>query len=300
MERDGMEMRRRAWLVILLLLWSPAGIWGAAEAPTEARTLVLHRPVSRGQSYGLDLRLEGHSKGTMGIGESTSGQSQSFRLDLSGQVKAVSVNPQGEPTLLVLSVAKAQLSLDGKDHPLDLNGVDLGVSFPSGKVHFTRKDGKALAKEAEGLLSQAFSPPDGLQRDEAFGPGRAVKPGESWTLKPEILAQVLASGAQGESKPGPSNLEGTMTYVGPEPWEGMPCSHLRTALVVKDLKVPNFVGSIRMEVTEDLWLPEESSSIRSHRVTTVANDLWGKFLSGDGKALDIKSKDTLTLDVTVR
>jgi len=60
----------------------------------------------------------------MGIGESTSGQSQSFRLDLSGRVKVVSVNSLGEPTLLVLSVGQARLVLDGKDQTLDLEGVD--------------------------------------------------------------------------------------------------------------------------------------------------------------------------------
>lgn len=248
----------------------------------------------------MALRLEGHSKGTTGIGESTSGQSQEFGLDLSGTVKVVSVDSMGQPTLLVLSVAKARLLLDGEEMALGLDGADLGISFPSGKVRFTRKDGKVMAKEAEGLLSQAFAPPKALHPDEAFGPGRPVRPGESWTLKPEVLARMLASGAEGDAGPAPTNFEGTMTYLGPETWDGMPCSHLRASLVVKDLKVPQFVGTIRTEVTEDLWLPEDASSIRAHRVLTLVNDVRGKFLSGDGKALDVKSKDTMKLDSTTR
>ncbi|MEW6757529.1 MAG: hypothetical protein AB1347_04850, partial [Acidobacteriota bacterium] len=212
----------------------------------------------------------------------------------------VSVNSLGEPTLLVLSVGQARLVLDGKDQTLDLEGVDLGVSYPSGKVHITRRDGKVLSMVAEALLGQAFGPPSGVSPDEAFGPGRAVRPGEFWPLKPEALARLLASGAEGDLGPGPSNFEGTLTYLGPETRDGVPCSHLRSSVIVKDLKIPKFVGTIHTDITEDLWLPEDASSILSHRVTTLVNDVRGKFLSGDGKALDVRSKDTMTLDLKAR
>lgn len=293
-------MKRMAWSLLFWLMGVAAWAQSPAPSPGEAKALVLHRPYSRGQTYEIALRLEGQSKGTMGIGESTSGQSQNFRLDLSGTVKVVSVNGLGEPTLLVLSVAKGHLLLDGEEKVLDLDGAELGISFPNGKVRFTRKDGKPLAKEAEGLLSQSFVPPKGVHPDEVLGPGRPVKPGESWTLKPELLARLLASGAEGNLAPGPSNFEGTMTYLGPETWNGIPCSHVRASMVMKDLKIPKFVGTIRTDITEDLWLPEDASSIRFHRAITLVNDMWGKFLSGDGKALDVRSKDTLTLDLEAR
>jgi len=149
------EMKRTAWSLLFWLICSAGWAQIPDSSPGEAKVLVLHRPHLRGQTYEVAVRLDGHSKGTMGVGESTSGQSQSFRLDLSGIAKVVSVNGLGEPTLLVLSVAKARLLLDGEEKALDLDGAELGVSFPGGKVRFTRKDGKPMVKEAEGL-ARAF------------------------------------------------------------------------------------------------------------------------------------------------
>lgn len=264
-----------------------------------AREIVLSRPFSRGDAYDLVFDLEGSGRGTLGIGEASSGQSHRFAFHLEGKARVLAVSERGEPTLLLFQVGKARLLEEDKEKALDLDGAELGVSFPSGKPRFVRRDGKPLAKEASGLLVQAFPPPQEYDEDALLGPGRPVKPGESWSLSSEALAKVLFPKEQNETAKS-ARLEGTSTFAGEETWEGQPGLRIRSEVKASELRLQNFVGTIGVEVSNDLWLPADRASRRSKRTTTTVTDLWGKFLSGDGKAIDVKSKDTVTAKVEIR
>lgn len=265
----------------------------------EAREIVLHRPFSRGEAYALVFDLQGSGRGTLGIGEAASGSGHKVSFRLEGKARVLSVNDHGEPTLLLFQVDRARLTREEKESPLDLDGAELGVSFPGGKPHFVRRDGKEVPKEVLGFLYQAFPPPKEWDEDALLGPGRKVAPGESWSLSPEALERLLFPKEREEKTPA-ARLEGTAAFVGEETWEDQPGLVLRTKVKVGDPRLPQFVGTLTVEVSADLWIAADRTSHRSRRTTTTVTDLWGKILSGDGKAVDVKSKDTITVAVEVR
>lgn len=276
----------------------------AQEAPPApqgggVREIVLHRPFARGEAFEMVFDLQGSGKGTFGIGEATSGSSHKVSFHLQGKARVLSVTDRGEPSLLLFQVDTARLRQEDKETSLDLDGAELGISFPGGKPRFVRRDGKELPKELVGLLAQAFPAPDALDEDALLGPGRPVAPGESWSLSPERLAQAIFPKDQEEMAKS-ARLEGTATYTGEEAWEGQPGLVLRTRVKASELKIPKFVGTFGVEVSEDLWIAADRASHRSRRTGTTVTDLWGKILSGDGKSLDVKNKETLTVQVEIR
>lgn len=271
------------------------------EAPPQggAREIVLNRPFSRGEAYDLVFDLQGSGKGSFGIGEATSGSSHKVSFRLEGRAKVLSVSERGEPTLLLFQVGTARLVQEDKEKALDLDGAELGLSFPGGKPRFVRRDGKELPKEVLGLLPQVFPAPKEWDEDALLGPGRPVAPGESWSLSPESLGRMLFTQEQ-EEMARSARMEGTATFVGEETRDGLPGLLVRTKVKVTDLRIPKFVGTFAVEVTDDLWIAADRASHRSRRTTTTVTDLWGKILSGDGKSLDVKNKDTLTVQVEIR
>ncbi len=297
----GLGGKWGVWAVLALAALAP-GVRGQEAPPPPgggAREIVLHRPFARGETYDLVFDLQGSGRGSLGIGESTSGSSHRVAFRLEGKARVLSVSERGEPTLLFFQVATARLRQDDKEAALDLDGAELGVSYPGGKPRFVRRDGKELPKEVLGLLPQAFPAPDERDEDALLGPGRPVAPGESWNLSPEALTRMLFPQEQ-EEMARSARLEGTATFVGEEVRDGLPGLVLRTHVKAGDLRIPKFVGTFSAEVSDELWIAADRASHRSRRTTTTVTDLWGKILSGDGKSLDVKSKDTLTVQVEVR
>lgn len=297
----GLARKSGVWAVLALAALT-LGVRGQEAPPSQgggAREIVLNRPFARGETYDLVFDLQGSGRGSLGIGESTSGSSHQVAFRLEGKARVLSVSERGEPTLLFFQVANARLRQDDKEAALDLDGAELGVSYPGGKPRFVRRDGKELPKEVLGLLPQAFPAPDERDEDALLGPGRPVAPGESWSLSPEALTRMLFPKGQ-EEMARSARLEGTATFVGEEVRDGLPGLVIRTHVKAGDLRIPKFVGTFSAELSDDLWIAADRASHRSRRTTTTVTDLWGKILSGDGKSLDVKSKDTLTVQVEVR
>ena len=287
------------WIVLAtaLAVWAQSPASAPQTPGVKPVTLTFNRPHHPGESYKLDVSLEAHSLEHMGIGQGSGGGSSDAALTLSGSVRVLRVNAIGEPMMFLLSVDKASLVNDKKDVPLDMAGAEIGVSYPGGKPNFVRRDGKKLGREASMLLAQLFPTPRGIDPDTYEGPGHPVKPGESWPINTQAVAELFKKGGKGGVDP--SKISGTVTFKGMETWEGVPCYHVVSTLTMKDLTMPHFLGSMRTDISQDLLLPADAKIRKSRETNVIVSDVFGKILSGDGKKMDIKSKSQVKVVMTV-
>ena len=276
-----------------------------APAPTPAvgaYKVVFHRPFAKGDTYKLAVEGSMRSEGSMGLdGGGSQGGVEEGTGSLSGSVRVMDVNAIGEPTLFMIHVDKAESKTGDKPDPIKLAGTDLGVSFPSGKARFVRRDNQPLNQDEETLLSLIFSPPNGVSADEILGPGKEVKPGDSWPANREALAKAI----NGENKDpqkaiDPSRLEGTVTFVGVEDWGGTPCLRLKAKIAIKNPEMPNFVGEASMEFRQDILVPQDPALKKSKDTSEQYSEVRGKLLSGDGKKLDIRGKNLVTIQMVIQ
>lgn len=282
----------------LLAQGAPAPAPPASEG---AQKIVFHRPFAKGETYKLAAEISVHSEGSMGLdGAGSQGGVEKGTGSLSGSVRVMDVNAIGEPTMFMVHVEKAESTTGDKPDPVKLAGTDLGVSFPSGKARFVRRDNQPINQDEETLLSMIFSPPNGVSADEILGPGKDVKPGDSWPVNREALAKVF-SGEEKDPKKAldPSRLEGTVTFVGVEDWDGTPCLRLKTTVTIKNPEMPNFVGEASMEFRQEVLVPKDPALKQSKDTSEQYSDVRGKLLSGDGKKLDIKGKNKVIIQTVI-
>jgi hypothetical protein len=275
----------------------------APAPPTSevAQKIVFHRPFAKGDTYKLAVEISVHSEGSMGLdGAGSQGGVEKGTGSLSGNVRVMDVNAIGEPTMFMVHVDKAESKTGDKPDPIKLAGTDLGVSFPSGKPRFVRRDNQPINQDEETLLSMIFSPPNGVSADEILGPGKDVMPGDSWPVNREVLAKVF-SGSETDPKKAldPSRLDGTVTFVGVEDWDGIPCLRLKTHVTIKNPEMPNFVGEASMEFRQEVLVPRDPALKQSKDTSEQYSDVRGKLLSGDGKKLDIKGKNQVLIQTVI-
>jgi hypothetical protein len=299
---------KNALLVAFAAVTAPALLAQQAPPPAPAPAsspgsykVVLHRPFAKGDTYKLAVEISVHSEGSMGLdGAGSQGGVEKGTGSLSGGVRVMDVNAIGEPTMFMVHVDKAESKTGDKPDPIKLAGTDLGVSFPSGKPRFVRRDNQPLNQDEETLLSLIFSPPNGVSADEILGPGKEVRPGDSWPVNREALAKVF-SGEEKDPKKAldPSRLDGTVTFVGVEDWDGIPCLRLKTKVVIKNPEMPNFVGEASMEFRQEVLVPRDPALKLSKDTSEQYSDVRGKLLSGDGKKLDIKGKNQVIIQTAI-
>ncbi len=294
-------MKRTFWVWIVLAAalaaWAQSPATGPQPQGVEPVTLTFNRPRHPGETYKLDVSLEAHSLEHMGIGQGSGGGSSDAVLTLNGSVRVLRVNAIGEPVMFLLSVDKASLVNDKKDVPLNLAGAQIGVTYPGGKPNFVRRDGKKMGREATMLIAQLFPMPRGINPDTYEGPGHPVKPGDSWPINTQAVAELFKKGGKGGVDP--SKISGTVTFEGIETWEGVPCYHVVSTLTMKDLTMPHFLGSMRTDISQDLLLPADAKVRKSREANEIVSDVFGKIISEDGKKMDIKSKSRVKVVMTV-
>jgi hypothetical protein len=265
--------------------------------------VVLNRPFAKGDTYKLSVDVKVRSESTMGIDGAGGAQGgiEEGSGSLSGTVRVMDVNAIGEPTIFMIHVEKAESKTGDKPDPVKLAGVDVGISFPSGKPRYVRRDSQPINKDEEMLLSMAFTPPRGISPDEILGPGKEVKPGDTWSVSKEALAKEISGDVKDPKKAmDPSRIDGTVTFVGTEAWEGLPCLHLTAKVAIKNPENPHFVGEASLEFKQDMLVPLDPSVKKSKDTSDQLSDVRGKYITDDGKKLDIKNKSHTTIQTAIQ
>jgi len=275
----------------------------AAAPASGTYKVVLNRPFAKGDSYKLSVDVKVRSEGTTGIDgmEGAQGGVEEGSGSFSGTVRVMDVNPIGEPTIFMIHVEKAESKTGDKPDPVKLAGVDVGISFPSGKPRYVRRDSQPINKDEETLLSMAFTPPRGISPDDILGPGKEVKPGDTWPVNKEALAKEI-SGDVKDPKKGmdPSRIDGTVTFLGIETWEGLPCLHLTAKVSIKNPENPHFVGEASLEFKQDMLVPQDPTVKKSKDTSEQLSDVRGKYIADDGKRMDIKNKSRTSIQTAIQ
>ena len=277
----------------------------ASPAPPASGTykVVLNRPFAKGDSYKLSVDVKVRSEGTMGIDgmAGSEGGVEEGSGSFSGTVRVMDVNPIGEPTIFMIHVEKAESKTGDKPDPVKLAGIDVGISFPSGKPHYTRRDSQPINKDEETLLSMAFTPPRGISPDEILGPGKEVKPGDTWPVNKAALAKEISGDTKDPKKAmDPSRIDGTVTFVGIETWDGLPCLHLTAKVSIKNPENPHFIGEASLEFMQDMLVPQDPSLKKSKDTSEQLSDVRGKYIADDGKKMDIKNKSHTSIQTAIQ
>ena len=272
----------------------------AAPSASEAITLDLRRPWVRGDSYSLTLDQATHAEG--GSGQDVqfwSPQSHDEQITFSGKVRVIDVNAAGEGTALLVHLEKVSVKGKGTSEVMKIEGADLGVSFPLGKSQFVRKDGQAIPPDEVAILKQIFRPPTGVNQAEYVSPDRPVKPGDSWPVKRETLAKaLLGQGTAGTAAP--EITDGTVTFAGFEPLDGIACVHLTVRWAFKTGDKDRFIGTTVTEFREDLLVPRDPASKASRTVTELTGRVNGRVRNAENQLLEVKSLTRTTRKVEIK
>ena len=273
-----------------------------ASAPAQAVTLSLSRPAKRGDAYTLAMDTAIHQEGRMsadGINEMGGAQDLSFAF--SAKIRVLDVTPAGEPAVMVVKVESAKLTLkEGKTDPMKVEGAELGVSFPQGKPHFIRRDGQEISKEEAMILGQIFHPPTGIDEDKLMGPGRPVKPGESWPLDKGMLMAEFKAGIPESVTLTADAVEGRATFLGIEPWNGAPCQKVAADYTLKTGDIGRFIGEGLTKIHQEMWVPVDPAVKTSRIANQVTSSMRGKVRTEDNRLIDIKSQNTVKSTVEIK
>lgn len=254
--------------------------------------VVLNRPSAKGDTYKLSVQLKDHEEGSQGI--------QDEVATLAGTVRVMDVNAIGEPSVLMIHVDKAETGSKDKMKNLKLLGADIGISFPSDTPRFIRRDGQTIPEEELGLLSMVFRAPKGTPADDYLGPGKEVSPGDTWSMNKDILAKVLyGKVSDPKNSPDLSKQEATVTFVGAENWEGVPCYRLNCKIVLKNPD-PHFVGDFYTEISQSLLLPTDKSINKSRKSWEMLTDVRGYEVSPTGEKTEMKGKSRMSIETTIQ
>ena len=137
--------------------------------------------------------------------------------------------------------------------------------------------------------------------DEILGPGKEVKPGDTWEVNKAALSKAISGeGKDSKNAMDPSRIQGTVTFVGTETWDGVPCLHLTAKVAIKNPENSHFVGQASMEFSQDMLVPVDPSLKKSKDTSEQLSDVRGKYISDDGKKMDIKSKSRMSIQTTIQ
>lgn len=261
----------------------------AAPAPAaEAGTykVAIQRPFAKGAKYALDLALSIHFEQKMGDGIA---ESQDIEYAVAAQVSVMGVNSIGEPTIMMIHMDKAQAGKKGAMKPMKVEGADLGFMLQKDRFQIQAKDGRKIPEEEQEMLSQVFNVPTGISEDEYLGPGKPVKPGESWSINKAAWAKALAAQMPESKKPiDPAKLDGKVTFVGLEDWKGISCIHLKVEQTDKSSEPPDFTGDSYNQVKQDLWVPVDTALNKNRAEGEQDQVVKGKIHPKDGGLVDFR------------
>jgi hypothetical protein len=264
-----------------------------APAPAADGTykVATHRPYTKGQKYTLTLQASIHEESFMGLSpDAMDGGSGDMEMSVVAKVTVMDVNTVGEATAMMAHIDKAQFGPKGKVKAMAVEGADLGMALSKGSFRVTARDGRKISEEEQSVLSQAFEPPTGISSDEYLSPGKDVKPGESWGIKKEVWAKVLAAQkGEGAKVPDPSKLDGKVTFVGVEDWTGTPCLHLKISQADNSADSKDFTGEYSMQVTQDAWIPVDIKLNKNKAEGEQSVRVKGKIHKTDGTLLNVRS-----------
>jgi len=269
---------------------------GATPPPAAAPSayhVALNRPFAKGDSYKLSVEVKDHEDTNQGVQDETA--------VLTGTVRVMDVNPIGEPSVLMIHVDKAETGSKEKMQKMKLEGADVGISFPAGSPRYLRRDGQPIPEEETGLLAMVFRAPRDISPDEYLGPGKDVKPGDTWSMKKDLLAKVLYGKAlDPKSAPDLTKQEASVTFVGVETWDGIPCYRLRCKIALKNPENPHFIGDFLTEINQDLVLPVDKASTKSKKTWEMVTDVRGYQITQDGQKIEMRGKSKMNIDTIVQ
>ncbi len=290
-------------LVILTMVFLAAAVFGRTPvtAKKSSYNITFNRPFARGDRFSLKVELSLNKTGHTTFAGSMIPFTHKMKATLSGKVRVLKVNDVGEATMFFFHVAKATYHDGETPVPLGLDGLQLGVSFPSGKAHFVRRDGKSISEDAEMLLSMVFTPPTGENPRGYLAPGHPVKEGDSWPINSEKLAKVLASAKKVEGvKVDPKKVKGTVKLVNVEDWNGEPCYHLKIVADAKDMGMQYFLGSTSLKATRDILLPVSPKSWREKEEARIVTGIAGTMTPPGGRNTQIVEETTINYKSVIR
>lgn len=285
--------------VIAMMFFLCTGLAAQEKAGSKdgAVEITFNRPVAIGDTYSMKTHVDFHSMQSRGFGMQASKMIKDVKGDLSAKIRVLKVNKTGQSTMLFCTVAKANMVDNGKKVDLGIDGVQLGVSFPKSGVHFVRRDGKEVSKEAQFFLSQIMQPPDGINPDDYLSAKRPVHPGESWNADSKVLAKLFTDG---QISIKPSDIHATVTFVGMERWNDTDCYHVVFKGSAENLKRPYVMGTMKIEQEEDLLIPVDAKSRVYRSMSTFKSDFVGKYMAENQPLIPVKSETTVKIETAVR
>lgn len=301
-------MKRALWGLVGLVVVMAASAQSADKAPPAASqdhgsdgayTINLKRPWVKGDSYGLSFDLTLHEEG--GSGKDVMFWSPRYKdqhILLSGKVRVVEVNGNGDVTTLVIRLEKASVAEKEKTRALRMEGTELQVSFLQGQVSFTLMDGQAIPPQDLDILRVVFPPPKEVSEADYMSPGRAVRPGEQWSMNTELLAKALASLTPKGAAP-PVVTEGTVQFQAVESIEGTDYFHLGARWSFKTGDTDTFTGTKATQVKEDIFIPRDPASRATRRTTEASGRVNGRVRNEENKLLEVKGTTKLTRKVII-
>jgi len=302
-----MTMLRRA-LVGLTLLLLAGGLGdsaiGADTASAEDFAIQLHAPVAVGQR----TRVSGTARSTMTMTVTVNGKdaqqekNDSYRFAVT--VEVLAVGKKQNVTEAMLTIHELTKEGGGAATPLLAAGELVVERIEKGEAIFEVR-GHKLPKEVSEPLGHAFRVrSDDVPRDEeALGTQKRRRLGETWSIDPELLTQVI-TGQDRDLVFKPKDLTGTVKLAGKKLLGDVPCFELLVEAEIRNPTlsmaetVPGLAATMpSIKTTISQLLPIDASA----RVgETTSRSEGAMLLSGELKGMPITGRALIRSEVFTR
>ncbi|QYY34761.1 hypothetical protein [Ruficoccus sp. ZRK36] len=137
---------------------------------------------------------------------------------------------------------------------------------------YTTADGEKLSPEAVSFLNQIIALRDNSITDEdIFAPEAPVSVGESWPINADLASEDFNFDMTLQTDP--KYLEGTVTLIDADDYEGTPSLHLLSEISISRVKLPEQknLRLIKGDVLflSENWLPQEGPVYPLHQKTEM-------------------------------
>jgi hypothetical protein len=302
-------LRRALGCLALLLLAGIGGIGGisalgANTASTEDFAIQLHAPVAVGQR----TRVSGTSRSVMTMTVTVNGkdaqQEKNDSYHFAVTVEVLAVGKKQNVTEAMLTIHELTKETGGAATPLLAAGELVVERIEKGETIFEVR-GHRLPKEVSQPLGHAFRVrSDDVPRDEeALGTQKRRHLGETWSIDPELLTQVII-GQDRDLVFKAKDLTGTVKLAGKKLLGDVPCFELQVEAEIRNPTlsmaepVPGLTATMpSIKTTVSQLLPVDASA----RVgETTSRSEGAMLLSGEIKGTPITGRALIRSEVFTR
>jgi hypothetical protein len=189
------------------------------------------RPSKAGEKRQCEASASYEQKYT--IVENGKKSAQSIRkaeLSIAGQMLILETIPNGNPGKVEFTFTSAKGALNGKPHPLPLDGKTLLIDLTKQPVcGFELKGGKAdFSKTDIALLSLVFRPASPWTIKDLMGTEKAVAPNATWPAPAKEILKQMDIKELKTAKP-----KGFVKFEGTEEFKGIKCQKLTEEIYLK-------------------------------------------------------------------